>query len=385
MRVRLIAALWLATHTVACRDGDRGMEDRIGADGGEASPDAGVAACSTCQVPNICCGGGGLTEWCGAPSCVKVQDTYSGLGGLALSAEWSPVDDHVLSGGIGELRLLRVDRSAGRLTEVARVIDLPGRLLLAWSRDGQHALTIGTDVRLFAVSRDPPALVQLARHPGHGPGFYTVALSPDGRHALIAGEDGIISLFGVDVPRGMLVQRADYSGNRVKVLMVRWSPRGSHALSVGSDRTLRLLAIDLDPPDIREVAAAADLEEGWAVNWASDGRVLTGSGIALNVIRSWSVDTEANAIALAEEIRGHTSGVGFIAWSPDGRRVLTGGHDDTIRLYDGTGPGLQVLDVWGEHRLGVHAISWSPDGRRAVLAGSQCDQVLLLDLASCPL
>lgn len=40
-------------------------------------------------------------------------------------------------------------------------------------------------------------------------------------------------------------------------------------------------------------------------------------------------------------LTGHTGGVVAVAWSPDGTRLLTGGYDGTVRVWDATS-GLPV-------------------------------------------
>jgi WD40 repeat protein len=64
---------------------------------------------------------------------------------------------------------------------------------------------------------------------------------------------------------------------------------------------------------------------------------------------------------------GHTEGVLSVAFSPDGKQVLTGSYDQTARLWDAkTGHALQVL---AGHTNWVWSVAFSPDGKQ-VLTGS---------------
>ncbi len=59
---------------------------------------------------------------------------------------------------------------------------------------------------------------------------------------------------------------------------------------------------------------------------------------------------------------GHTARVRSVAWSPDGRRALSGALDNTVRLWDvETGRCTRVLEG---HTASVLSVAWSPDGRR---------------------
>ncbi len=63
-------------------------------------------------------------------------------------------------------------------------------------------------------------------------------------------------------------------------------------------------------------------------------------------------------------LKGHGSIVYSVAFSPDGKRVLTGSGDNTAKLWDvKTGKELLTLK---EHGDWVHSAAFSPDGKRVV-------------------
>jgi WD domain, G-beta repeat len=72
-----------------------------------------------------------------------------------------------------------------------------------------------------------------------------------------------------------------------------------------------------------------------------------------------------------------TAAVSAVAFSPDGKRVLTGSYDNTARLWDAA-TGEAVATLKG-HTAQVLAVAFSPDGRR-VLTGSNDHTARLWDL-----
>jgi len=67
-------------------------------------------------------------------------------------------------------------------------------------------------------------------------------------------------------------------------------------------------------------------------------------------------------------MRGHDQQVSGVAWSPDGKRILSTSWDGTSRIWDSrTGTSLATLKG---HEGALIAGVWSPDGSRIATAGS---------------
>ncbi len=76
--------------------------------------------------------------------------------------------------------------------------------------------------------------------------------------------------------------------------------------------------------------------------------------------------------------RGHSHSVDAVAWSPDGKRIASGSHDNTVQVWDAT-DGSHVFTYRG-HSHPVFAVAWSPDGKR-IASGSWDKTVQVWDVA----
>lgn len=80
--------------------------------------------------------------------------------------------------------------------------------------------------------------------------------------------------------------------------------------------------------------------------------------------------------------KGHMGNVLGIAWSPDGKRLVSCSDDGTVQEWDAvSGRKNWSFTFSGRPLNHVLAIAWSPDGRR-IAAGAYVGQVLILDAAN---
>ena len=119
----------------------------------------------------------------------------------------------------------------------------------------------------------------------------------------------------------------------------------------------------------REIFTLRDLSTA-NVAWSPDGRLLATGGTAggkeaIDVLL-WDAATGEKRFTLA----GHTGDIGYVAFSPDSKRlVTTAGSGDERTIVWNTATGEQELVIDGEGGLLVGA-RFSPDGRRLVTAES---------------
>jgi len=128
---------------------------------------------------------------------------------------------------------------------------------------------------------------------------------------------------------------------------------------------------------IKEVEIFPQLGHIGSVNsvaFSPDGKyVLTGSSD--NTIKLWEVES-------GREIRtflGHTKSVYSVAFSPDGKYVLTGSSDNTIKLWE-IESGREIRTFSG-HTKSVYSVAFSPDGKQ-ILSGSVDNTIKLWDVTN---
>ncbi len=85
-------------------------------------------------------------------------------------------------------------------------------------------------------------------------------------------------------------------------------------------------------------------------------------------VKVWDAATGQETLTL----KGHTSGVTSVAFSPDGKRLASASWDRTVKVWDAA-TGQETLTLKG-HTGDVTSVAFSPDGKR--LASASVDQTV---------
>ena len=101
-----------------------------------------------------------------------------------------------------------------------------------------------------------------------------------------------------------------------------------------------------------------------ALAFSPDGRRIVSGGDD-GAIRLWDATTGHE---IGVPLTGHKKVVNSVAFSSDGRRIVSGGFDGTIRVWDVT-TGREIGAPLIGHDGVVYSVAFSPDGRRIVSGG----------------
>jgi WD40 repeat protein/predicted Ser/Thr protein kinase len=270
--------------------------------------------------------------------------------------------------------------------EVSLIIyDAPsGKERVRWATDQHptvHALALSPDGTRVACGGDDRVVPiwdtatgrQLAECRGHKSKVHAITFSGDGSRLLTASHDGTVRQW--DARTGREVE-PPYDRHTAELFAVVYSPDGQQVASAGADRTVRLWRAS-GRQDQAVLGGHTGVVSGLA--FSQDGRRLVSASYDLLIsagdgtVRFWEAAPEATLPVLA----GHTSYVYPVAYSPDGRWIASGGWDGTIRLWDAaTGEACATLT----HPGIVRALAFTPDGTRLVGGGDLDGELLVWDL-----
>ena len=198
-----------------------------------------------------------------------------------------------------------------------------------------------------------------------------VAFSPDGK--TLASNDGTVHLWNVAGRRlaGKLDNRDPKYDMVSTVSALAFSPKSHTLVTVSYDAVRLWDAIRRSPLG----APVTGDNEIWDVAFSPDGKTLV-SGGSDKTVRLWDV---ARRRAIGKAMTGHTDTVTTVTFSPNGKIVASGG-DRSIRLWD-----VATRRAIGEPLTGhtdtVRSVAFSPDGK-TLASGGDDTTIRLWDVAT---
>jgi WD40 repeat protein/serine/threonine protein kinase len=230
--------------------------------------------------------------------------------------------------------------------------------LLAYSPDGTRLAALTIDGPKVLDARTGKEVFALE---GHSEEVCSLAFSPDGKRLATSSHDKTVKVWDTQTGKELVTKTLAEGATGVA-----FSPDGKRLASTSAswDNTTRSRkgSIKLwDTESWTEVRTIASGGSYGDVAFAPDGKRL--AGVSSSVVTIWDLETGRPALTLRAS--GSYRWVSHLAVSPDGKRVA-GGGSNTLFIWDAQ-TGRQLLTLDG-HYGNICQLAFSPDGKRLVSA-----------------
>jgi WD40 repeat protein len=267
--------------------------------------------------------------------------------------------------------LIRVVMTTEPKQEVAQFTH-HGALALAFSPDGRWLASGGHDQSARLWDLNAKRMVRdFNLHSGDVQG---IAFSPDGQQLATACTDGFARIWNVDAGNVIYTYLHRESQNQeaghAKVYDVRFSPNGKFLATAGSDGLARVWNLKGNATTPAYQFSHGDEVQAVAFS-PTDGtqpnllRLATAS--RTGIVRVWSVEQQQELLSLT----AHIGAINSLAFSPDGKLLLTSGNDPSIKLWDAV----------ARHSVGIEAVTYNAGGSRLATLG-QDGRVIMWETAT---
>ncbi|KAG2751654.1 WD40 repeat-like protein [Suillus brevipes Sb2] len=164
-------------------------------------------------------------------------------------------------------------------------------------------------------------------------GVWSMALSPDGKKVVSGSHDGAVRLWDIETCK--VVKK--WTGHTGIVKSVSWSRDGRRVLSGSWDGTARQWEVESGetmPKPLENIIASIKTghERVYAVVYSPDTTLIATGGWArdASLIKIWDAKTGK----LVATLKGHTNTVRCLAWTKDGKTLISGSLDCSIRTWN---------------------------------------------------
>ncbi len=215
---------------------------------------------------------------------------------------------------------------------------------------------------------------------GHGDGVVNIAFSPNGKVLASASDDSKVKLWDAAAGKELATLTEPDGGG---IRGVAFSPDGRTLATAGGDKKVRLW--DVGTGKILHTFEG-HTEPTYCVCFSPDGKTLvSGGGHAKydvltrqpegsGEIRLWDPATGKEKTTGAQ---AHAGPVAHLAFTPDGKTIITCGYDNAFKLWDwdGTGQPKERQSVETGTSQGIYGLALAPEGKTLAIT---CDGTIKL-------
>jgi len=168
--------------------------------------------------------------------------------------------------------------------------------------------------------------------------------------------------------------RFSTKNDNAPIYTAKFSPDGSMIAFAAYDGSIYLSSINGEP--IAQLTAP-NVKQLREVSFSPDSKRIASVGQGDPNVRIWDIPTKN----LVHKFYAHQDDILRVSFHPDGKRLLTGSKDGTVKIWD-SDRGMEIITIpkksLNQKRETIADASFSPDGKMIVIA--QGEQISLWDL-----
>jgi WD40 repeat protein len=285
--------------------------------------------------------------------------------GLLFALDWYP-DGKTLAGGHEAGSLLRWQVPSGKALPTSRNRGIDQARGIAWSPDGQQlAFSQGAPVGIWEPGSGK--FLRIGANSKAANFCFGVKWSPDGKKfALLLHKWYDVAITDAATARFL----RPLKGHSNHAQAAAWSPDSTKVASSAFFFGQQLLIHDVatgkrvaSSPPGRSVTGVGLLA------WSPDGTILASNGLMAAVGKKRAVGNGASVLfwhtvpkgLVPRALPGHQSAITVLAWSPKGTLLASGSHDKTVRLWDPKGK--PVGTPLEDHQAQIRTLHWLAEDR----------------------
>jgi len=243
-------------------------------------------------------------------------------------------------------------------------------LAVAVSPDGTRIASGGGDAVFISDATDGQLIFGPMK--GHRSWLNWLCFSPDGKRLASGSDDRTVIVW--DVTTGVMLPPSPIEAHFAQVRSVSFSPDGQKIMTASNDNTIQIWDAGTSTPFQLDVPITRH-ENGITCALWTGNQIISCSTDAK--IGFWESSTGEQ---IGDFSKGHTAAIWSIGIAPCGKYLASASFDGTVRLWDTTtheqiGPSLPHGDE-------VYCVAFSPDGKFIISGGHDSGNVYLWDVGN---